>query len=228
MTVLEVPTFVDDDEDEQETFTYDQLDSAAKARARETTGWDEMHRDHCVEDMKQDAENLLGSLTSWSLVYSIGFCQGDGVGIKGYIDATDIPDPEWVSKVLPLLGANKVRRKVGRHEVSWPRPIKDMRIDFEEARHGNSPQLADHEIELTLVPLDDAETDDGYADDIGVNKYCIQEAPEIWEAVTSYFISLCQKLYDDVTDWMLDDDEEGMLLDCQERELVFDQFGNEI
>jgi hypothetical protein len=231
MTIVEVSSFDAVDDDEKTEFTYAELSDTAKARARETTGWDEFHRDRCVDDMKQDAENILGSLDSWSLTYSIGFCQGDGVGIKGYIDAIDIPDPEWVANVLPLLGRHKIHAKAGKHDVSWPYPIKAMRIEFSEPGHGDCPQLAEHEMELTLVPLnnDAADPDEyEYVDDIVVNKYCKDEAPEIWEAVTSYFISLCRRLYDDVTNWMLDDDEDGMLADCQERELVFDEDGYEI
>ena len=228
--VLQVGTH-DGIEDEEVGYSYAELSDKAKDYAYEhTDNFDEDYRDSCIEWMKTDAETVFGTGGSWELTYSISFCQGDGVGIEGYIDATDIENPEWVSKILPLLGANKVTRKVGKHTVTWPCPVKAMRIEFERGHHQDSPMMRDSLMELTLVPLDNEPNEENgeYVEDIIVNRYCPNEAPEIWRAVTGYFVDACRKLYDDVTNAILDGDKEGFAYKCEEEGIVFDEDGREI
>lgn len=214
---------------EVEAFKYSELSDEAKQHARDATGWDEHYRDVAVDYMQHDAWDVLGTLTTWELTYLIGFCQGSGVGLKGWIDATDIPDPEWVGTILPMFGASKTRATISGHDVEWPRPFRDARIDFDNER--GKPFFLPGDIEVTFVTGKD--TDDGYSDDVVVNRYIAEEdadgdAIAIWQAMGSYFEKFCDKLYSNVCAAILEGDDEGMEQDCEERQLLFNDRGERV
>jgi hypothetical protein len=236
-----MPVLVIHDEldEEVEAYPFEELSDDAKMNAKVNAGWDEHHSDMCVETMKEASWEALGGLTSWELQYSIGFCQGDGVGIKGTMDATDIPDPEWRAKILPLLGAHKHRATVAGHDVSWPRPIIEAHLEFEEIRRGcgSSPCFSAGDLEVTFV-FPEAEDTGGWYDDwaengeLVVNVYSAREPEDrdanaiaIWEAMVDYFHTLCGRLYRECADEILEGWDEGFVEECAERNMLFDETG---